>query len=139
MSQPSHDPVVLVRQHRLQPGAPLSFDAEYGAVTALEHVLAGIGADVVGTFQAVAKRARVPLDHLEATVTGRLNNPLTHLGVIGETGNPGLEHVAVKLYVSAAAGPEAVEQVWAAAQQRSPMVATFRRLGLLDLQLDITP
>jgi len=135
----SQSPAVSVRQHRFTCGAPLSFDTEYPGVTALEYVLGGIGADIVGTFQAVARRSHLALDDIEAAVTGELNNPLIHLGVVGETGHPGIERVAVTLYVSSSADPERLRQAWDLTLARSPLAVTFQRLGVLDLNFVITP
>lgn len=135
-SQPS---VVSVRQNRFECGAPLSFDPAYPGVTALEYVLGGIGADIVGTFQTIARRSRLAIDDIEAAVSGRLNNPLIHLGVAGETGHAGIERVSVTLYVSSPADPARLQQTWELTLARSPLVATFRQLGVLDLHFTITP
>ncbi len=86
---------VYVRHSQFQAGDPLSFDPEYDYVTALEYLLGAIGADLVGGLQVIARRQRVQVNDIEAVVSGKLNNPLTYLGVVGEEGHPGLEHMAV--------------------------------------------
>ena len=48
-------------------------------------------ADLVNGLQTLGRRRRVVIDQVEAVVEGELNNPLTYLGVVGETGHPGLE------------------------------------------------
>ncbi|HEX5498887.1 MAG TPA: hypothetical protein VFX03_06665, partial [Thermomicrobiales bacterium] len=87
-----------VRQHRFAVGAPAHFDERYDAVSAVEYVLAAIGGDLVNGFRRVARRRRLPIDDVEAVVAGRLANPLAYLGVVGETGSPGLGRVSVRVY-----------------------------------------
>src|SRR6266849_1473041 len=94
---------VFVRQQQFTVGAPVQFDAAYDAITALEYVLVAIGADVVHGLQALARKRRGEVDHVEAVVEGELNHPLTYLGVVGERGHPGLERVSVKVYVASIA------------------------------------
>src|SRR5947208_51170 len=78
-----------VRKHQFTVGAPVQFDEQYDQVTALEYVLAAIGADLVKGFQSAADRRRLTVDQIEAVVSGQLDNPLVHLGVVGEAGHPG--------------------------------------------------
>ncbi len=90
----------LVRRHQFEVGAPLHFDEEYDRVSCLEYVLAAIGGDLVNGMRRLAHRCRLRVDQIEAVVEGELNNPLTYLGVVGESGHPGLEKVSVSIYVS---------------------------------------
>ena len=69
-------------------------------MSALEYVLAAIGADLVNGLQTLGRRRRVAIEQVEAVVEGELNNPLTYLGVVGETGHPGLEKVRVRVYLA---------------------------------------
>src|SRR5438876_5427118 len=101
---------VFARQHQFTVGAPVQFDPAYDAITALEYVLGAIGADVVHGLQALARKRWVEVDHVEAVVEGELNNPLTYLGVVGESGHPGLERVSVKVYVASIAAEERSEE-----------------------------
>jgi hypothetical protein len=128
---------VYVRQRRFEVGAPLQFDQEYDAVTALEHALAAIGADLVNGLRALARRRRVEVEEVEATVEGVLNNPLVHLGVVGETGHPGLETVTVKVYVRSLAPEEKVHEVWKETLEKSPLVHTFEKAAKLDLSMQV--
>jgi len=128
---------VYVRRRQFEVGAPLQFDQEYDAVTALEQVLAAIGADLINGLQALARRRRVEVDEVEATVEGVLNNPLTHLGVVGEEGHPGLETVTVKVYVRSLEPQERVCQVWKEVLEKSPLVHTFQRAIELDISMQI--
>lgn len=75
---------VYIRKRQFEVGAPLQFDQEYDGVSALEHVLAAIGADLTNGMQAICRKRRLDVDRVEALVVGELNNPLVHLGVVGE-------------------------------------------------------
>jgi hypothetical protein len=61
-----------VRQHQFVVGEPIQFDAESDAVAGLEYVLGVLGADLVAGLRRAARRRRVPVDHVEALVTGTL-------------------------------------------------------------------
>jgi hypothetical protein len=126
---------VYARKHAFVVGRPLDFDPEAATVSALEYLLGALGADVLNGFRAEAVRRRLHLDRAEATVEGRLDNPLTHLAVIGEVGHPGLGRADVKVYASAAAPEAALKQAWADALERSPLVCTLR--PTVDLRLDL--
>jgi hypothetical protein len=128
---------VFVRQHQFPVGAPVQFDAAYDAITALEYVLGAIGADVVNGLQTLARKRRVEVDHVEAVVQGELNNPLTYLGVVGESGHPGLERVSVKVYVASLAAEEDVQRVWQEMLDKSPLVQTFQPAIRFELSLQV--
>ncbi len=91
---------VFTRQHQYRVGAPVHFDRAYEGVSALEYVVGAIGADLVNGLQALGRRRRVAIDHVEAVVEGELNNPLTYLGVVGETGHPGLEKIRIRVHLA---------------------------------------
>ncbi|GAB4410709.1 MAG: hypothetical protein Fur0044_04520 [Anaerolineae bacterium] len=130
--------VVFVRKHRYEVGLPLHFDEEYEQIAALEYVLGAIGADIVNGLQALARKRRLSLDYVEAVVQGELNNPLTYLDVAGEQGHPGLEWVAIKVYVSSLEPEEQIHQLWKDVLARSPLVRTFQKAVQLELNLQIT-
>lgn len=130
--------VVYTRSHELTVGAPLSFDREYERTTALEQALGALGADVVAGFTVVADRRRVEVDDVEATLLAELDNPLTYLGVVGEEGDPGLERVGIKVYVSSPAPERTLRAVWDEARRRSPLLNTLRGCVDLELTLELT-
>ena len=127
----------FVRQERIPLGEPLSFDPAYRGVTALEHVLAGVGADIVGCVRRAARRQRVDVDDLEAVVDATLENALTYLGVVGEEGAPRVERVHVTVYVSSQEEEERLTAVWDEALLRSPMASTLGPLGLLAVDMRV--
>jgi uncharacterized OsmC-like protein len=126
-------------RHRFDIGAPVSFDSEAETVSALEYALAALAADLVNTFAGLARRRRVEVDAVEAVATGSLNNPLTVLQVVGEEGHPGLERVALKLYVVSPAAEEEVRRILEEARSLSPLARTLSGAVDLDIELDVTP
>jgi uncharacterized OsmC-like protein len=128
---------VHARRHRFTVGRPLEFDADAETVSALEYLLGALGADLVNGLLAVARRRRVDIERVEAAVEAHLDNPLTHLAVVGETGHPGLSHAAVKVYVSTSDPEGAVRAAWDEALERSPLVRTLRGSVELDLTLQL--
>ncbi|MFN4258335.1 MAG: OsmC family protein [Gemmataceae bacterium] len=128
---------VSARKHRWDVGAPLHFDSEYACVTALEMLLGALGSDLVNGLKQRARRRRLEITHIEASVQGELDNPLTYLGVVGETGHPGLRRVAVKVFVSTLASEEETQAVWRETLAGSPLVHTLRPTVNLELQLKI--
>ncbi len=128
---------VYVRRHQFEVGVPVHFDEQYNQITALEYVLGAIGADVVRGLQSLARKRRVEIDNVEALVSGELNNPLTHLGVVGEEGHPGLETVRVKVYVSSTEVKEEIQRIWNEMLEKSPLVRTFQSAINLELDLQV--
>ncbi len=98
-------------------------------------MLGALGADLVNGLATVARRHRVDVGKIEATVEGRLDNPLTHLGVVGETGHPGLAHAHVKVYVSSLDSESRIQNAWQETLDRSPLVRTLRGSVQLELTL----
>jgi len=128
---------VYVRKHHLAMGRSLEFDPEAPWLSPLEFVLGALGADLLAGFRRVAKERRLAIDRTEATVEGRLDNPLVHLGVVGESGHPGLVLANVKLFVSTLDPEAAVRAAWEEAIERSPLAHTLRPSVDLRLELDI--
>lgn len=126
----------IARQHRFLVGDPVTFDQAAPGVSALEYALGALGAELANGLRAVARSRRVAVEEVEALVRGELNNPLICLGVVGETGHPGLERVYVKLYVRAP-DPEAVRSLWETVLARSPLTHTLRAATHLDLELAV--
>jgi hypothetical protein len=128
---------VFTRQHQFRVGAPVHFDRKYEAVSALEYVLGAIGGDLVNGLQTLARKRRVAVERIEAVVEGELNNPLTYLGVIGESGHPGLEKVRVKVYLASPDAEAAVQSLWEEMLATSPLVRTFQAAIQLELRLQV--
>ena len=107
--------------------------------SAIEHVLGALGSDLIIGFAAHGARSGIAIEAIEATVSGRLNNPLVFLGVVGEEGHPGLEAIEATLYVSADADQSTLQQVWEETLLRSPLVNTLQRSVALSLEMKSAP
>jgi len=129
---------VYARKGQFQAGDPLHFDPEYEHITALEYLLGAIGADLVGGLKVLARRRHLQIDNVEAVVSGRLHNPLTYLGVVGEEGRPALERVVATVYVASPEPQDQLRHAWGEALTRSPIVNTLRSSIALDLELQVT-
>jgi hypothetical protein len=130
---------VVVRRHQFAVGRPLSFDAEYQHVTALEYVLGALGAEIVNGLRLSAKRRRIELDEIEAVVDGELDNPLTYLEVVGAEGHPGLTRVVVKVYVASPHDEQTWRTLWDETRERLPLVRTFSGALTLTVELKVAP
>lgn len=122
-----------VRKHSFAVGAPLSFDVEYGAITALEYLLGAVGADLVGGIQTVARRRRVEVDDIEVVVHGVLHNPMVYLRVVGESGDAGLRAIEARVYISSLDDEDRVRAVWTEVLETSPIVNTLSKAVKLEL------
>ena len=106
-------------------------------VSALEYVLGAIGADLVNGLQILGRSRRVAIEQVEARVEGELNNPLTYLGVLGESGHPGLEKVRVRVYLASSEEETAIHRLWHEMLATSPLVHTFQAAIQLELTLQV--
>jgi uncharacterized OsmC-like protein len=122
-----------VRKHSFTAGAPVSFDAEYGAITALEYLLGALGADLVGGIQAVARRRRVEVDNIEIVVHGVLHNPMVYLRVVGEVGDAGIRSIEARVYIGSLDDGARVRAVWTEVLETSPIVNTLIKAVNLEL------
>jgi uncharacterized OsmC-like protein len=103
--------------------------------TAVDYLLGALGGDLLSGLQAIALRRGVTIDEMEARVSGRMNNPLVFLGVIGEQGHPGLEAITCTLYVTADVSEAVLQDLWRVTLSRSPLVNTLQRCVVLSLSL----
>ncbi len=102
---------------------------------AVEYLLGALGGDLISGFASQATRRGVEVDAMEASISGRLNNPLVLLGVVGESGHPGFETISCTLYVSADADEKILKEIWQTTLARSPLVNTLDRCVGLTLNL----
>jgi len=127
------------RNHAFSVGEQAGFEESDPHPSAVEYLLAALGGDLIRGFETQAARKRVAVDALELRLSGRLNNPLTHLGVVGETGHPGLESAEGTLYVSADADAAVLEEMWRETLTRSPLFNTLRRCAAIAIALRVMP
>ena len=125
------------RAHRFEVGLPLSFDEEYGATTALEQVLGALGADLACGLQRLAALRRIRIDQVEAVARAELENPLVHLGVVGEEGSPAIARVSITVYVGTSEEEQTIAELFREVRERSPLMRTFEKAVGLDIELRV--
>jgi hypothetical protein len=123
------------RNHAFTVGGQASFREIDAHPDAVEYLLGALGGDLISGFASHATRRGVEVDAMEASIFGRLNNPLVYLGVVGESGHPGFDTISCTLYVSADADEEVLKEVWRTTLARSPLVNTLDRCVGLTLNL----
>jgi hypothetical protein len=126
--------VVHSGKHSIRVGKPVSFQPDEPLLTALELFLAAFAADIVGGFQRVMKARRIPIDAVEFSVNCTLNNPLTHIGVVGEKGNPGVKSLEGTLYVTGDFDDASLNLIWNEVLARSPLACTLAPVMNLRLR-----
>jgi len=107
-------------------------------VAALEYALGAVGGEIVNGLREFARRRRLPIDAIEALVTGELQDGLAYLEVIGETGRPRIRRIAVKVFV-ASVDDTATRALFDETIERLPLVSTLRAALDLDVELILTP
>ncbi len=123
------------RNHAFTVGGQASFREADAHPDAVEYLLGALGGDLISGFASLAKRRGVEVDAMEASIFGRLNNPLVFLGVVGEGGHPGFETISCTLYVNADAEEKTLKEIWQTTLARSPLVNTLDRCVGLTLNL----
>ena len=134
---PANCAVAYARNHAFSIGQQASFKEADEHLSAVEYLLGALGGDLLSGFHTQAKRRGVFLADLEVKLSGRLNNPLVFLGVVGETGHPGFETITGTLYVSSDAEASLIQEIWQVTLARSPLVNTLQRCVALSLDLKI--
>lgn len=123
---------VYVRKHRFEVGPPVSFDRELPRVTALEHALGALASEVVVGLREAAARRRLEVGAIEAKVEGRLGNALVTLGVVGETGDPAIAFVKLRVFAQSPHDAEELDPAWREALERAPLYATLKKSATLE-------
>ncbi len=120
-------------------GAPASLKPADPHPSAIEYVLGALGGDLVNGFTALAARQGIAVHDAELSLNDRLDNALVQLGVVGETGHPGLAEITGTFYVSADADESRLSEIWQTALDRSPIFHTLSRSAQVTLKLRVAP
>lgn len=128
---------VSVGHRQFSIGRPLEFDEASPRVAAIEYALGAVGGEIVNGLRAFAGRRRLPIDAVEAVVTGELTNALTYLEVVGEQGRPKIARIRVKVFVATGDGA-ATRTLFEHMLDRLPLVCTLRAALALTIELDLT-
>ena len=105
--------------------------------SAVEYVLGALGGDLVCGLERAAEGQGIPLDAIEITLNARLDNVLTHLGVVGEQGHPGFATIEGTAYVGSDAEEEAIQRAWQRTLDRSPLYHTLSRCASVTIALKV--
>lgn len=138
IADPAAQPRAYVRRDSFDIGAPLTFDVHYAGITALDYLLGAVAGGIVSGMQESCRRNRIGFGHIEAVIHAELHNALISLGVVGETGDPGIRSLELKVYVETTADEADVRRAWEEMLRRSPLWHTFKRLTQFNLNLEIT-
>ena len=130
---------VFARSHRGVLGKGWSFDIAEPEMTGAEQLLGALAADVIGIFLDLARRRRIPVDEVEATVRAELLDSLALLGVIGAGGEPRYAGFSLRAWAGSAAPEPVLQELWSEALRRAPLANTLRRAASLDAVLQISP
>ena len=128
---------VSVARRQFSIGRPLEFDEASPRVAAIEYALGAVGGEIVNGLRAFADRRRLPIDAVEAVVTGELANGLTYLEVVGEQGQPKIARIRVKVFVASGDGA-AARALFEHMLDRLPLVCTLRAALALTIELILT-
>ena len=128
---------VSVGRRQFSIGRPLEFDEASPHVAAIEYALGAVGGEIVNGLRAFADRRRLSIDAVEAVVGGVVESGLTYLEVIGETGQPKIARIHVKVFVSAL-DAAATRTVFELMLDRLPLVCTLRAALPLTTELVLT-
>ena len=129
---------VFARSQRTVLGRGWSFDIAEPEMTGAETLLGLLAADVIGLFLEIAKRRRVVVDEVEATVKAELADPLVLLGVVGAEGEPRYDSFTLRAFAGSAAPEAALREIWDEALSRSPLANTLRRAATLEATLQVS-
>jgi hypothetical protein len=129
---------VTIRRHQFEIGRPMELDEASPRISALEYALGAIAGEMVNGLRVFAWRHRVDVDRVEAVVTGELEHGLTYLEVVGETGQPRIARVRLKVFVATADEP-GVRRLWSELLERLPLFCTMRAAFPIDVELTMTP
>ena len=118
-------------------GSQASLVEEDPQPSAVEYVLGALGGDLVIGLERAAEGQGVPLHAIEIALNGRLDNILTHLGVVGEQGHPGIAAIEGTAYVGSDADEDAIRRVWQRTLARSPLYHTLTRCAAVTIALKV--
>jgi hypothetical protein len=127
---------VSVARRQFSIGRPVEFDEASPRVAAIEYALGAVGGEIVNGLRVFADRRRLPIDAVEAVVTGELTNGLTYLEVAGEQGQPKIARIRVKVFVASGDGA-ATRALFEHMLDRLPLVCTLRAALALTIDLDL--
>ena len=129
---------ISIRRHQFVIGRPIELDEASPRISAMEYAVGAIAGEVVNGLRVFASRHRIDLDRVEAVATSELQHGLTYLEVVGESGQPKIASVHLKVFV-ATTDESGVRRLWAELLDRLPLLCTMRSAFPIHLELMVTP
>lgn len=129
---------VFARRHHFDVGAAFSVDDRFPGLTALEYAVGALAAELAAGIRDAAKKKRLEVFRVEASVQATLNDVLAALDVRGATGDAGLQRIAIKLYVDSLEEESVIRSLWDEVLARSPLAVTLGRALNLQITLQVS-
>ena len=126
---------VYCRNFAWEVGQPASFEEKDAHPSAVEYLLGALAASLSTAFATEAARSGLPVDDIEISVSGRLEDSLALLGL--GTGDPAFASIDLKVFISSLADEPMLQAAWERTVQRSPLAATLRKAVPLTIKMAI--
>jgi uncharacterized OsmC-like protein/TusA-related sulfurtransferase len=127
---------VLSRNHTFLVGQPADFSPKVNAPSALDYLLASLGACLTVGFKAQASKRNLEIDNLEFVLKGGLENVLYHMELEDE-GSPKMKKITGTFYVSSPESEIILEKLWTNTLERSPVYQTLKHAVTIEIKLSI--
>ncbi|MCL6571675.1 MAG: OsmC family protein [Bacillus sp. (in: Bacteria)] len=127
---------VLSRNHTFLVGQPADFSPKVNAPSALDYLLASLGACLTVGFKAHASKRNLEIDNLELVLKGGLENVLYHMELEDE-GSPKMKQITGTFYVSSPESETNLEKLWTNTLERSPVYQTLKQAVTIEIKLSI--
>ena len=118
-------------------GSQASLRESDDSPSAIEYAIGALGGDLVRGLERAAEAEGVPLHAIEISLNGRLDNILTHLGVVGEQGHPGFAAIEGTAYIGSDGEEDAIQRAWQRTLDRSPLYHTLTRCAAVTIALKV--
>ena len=126
----------FTKHHSFIVDEPAKFASKGEGPTAVEYVLGALGACLTAGFVLNATKKGIEIYNMEVALEGEIDNILTFLG-LSEEGHPGYREISAKLYVSADADRETLEEIWEETLETSPVGNSLSRIVTIKPALSI--
>ncbi len=128
------------RSHQLELSSVLGLGVDDSAPAVIDFLLDALGSEILLVFRELLRRNALPFEHSEIQLRARLHNPLVALGVVGETGSPGLASIDAVCHLTALfpdADSRRAEECWSQALARSVILASLGDRTVIQTRLNI--
>lgn len=128
------------RSHHLELASVLGMGADDSAPAVIDSLLSALGSEVLLVFRDLLHRHDLPFEHIEIQLRASLHNPLVALGVVGETGSPGLARIEGVCHLTALFSDGdslRAEECWSQALARSVILASLGDRTVIQTRLNI--